>query len=312
MEQVTELIKKDRPNIREITLKNYGRYLKTIMGGLDAKDIKIVKQFSKVKPYLESRKMSVRKALTASILVYLRAEDKEKNEEVINKYRIYLLDLNKAYNKDKGDREKNDRENSNWATLQQLHEIRGKLYKRIIENNIPQKDELSSRNKDILQQYLVASLYTLLPPRRNIYASVKILPLNQYKKLRGDDRKQNYLVYNKPKSKIFFHYGKQKSRNFDEQKIDATKELKKVLKLYLKFHTGEYLLTNKKGARMTENGLTKYLNKVFKLDGKKISSSMIRKIFSTEITSKAHQLIEDTAEQMGHSVGEQKRSYVKK
>ena len=100
--------------------------------------------------------------------MYLRAEDKEKNEEVINKYRIYLLDLNKAYNKDKGDREKNDRENNNWATLQQLHEIRGKLYKRIIENNIPQKDELSNRNKDILQQYLVASLYTLLPPRRNI------------------------------------------------------------------------------------------------------------------------------------------------
>ena len=136
MEQITKLIKKDRPNIREITLKNYGRYLKTIMGGLDAKDIKIVKQFSKVKPYLESRKMSVRKALTASILVYLRAEDKEKNEEVINKYRIYLLDLNKAYNKDKGDREKNDRENNNWATLQQLHEIRGKLYKRIIFSSI--------------------------------------------------------------------------------------------------------------------------------------------------------------------------------
>ena len=38
MEQITKLIKKDRPNIREITLKNYERYLKTIIAGLDAKD----------------------------------------------------------------------------------------------------------------------------------------------------------------------------------------------------------------------------------------------------------------------------------
>ena len=312
MEQITNLIKKDRPNIREITLKNYGRYLQTIMKGVDSKDINIVKKFQKIKTYLETKKMSVRKALTASILVYLRAEDKDKNEDIINKYRIYLLDLNKKYTQDKSDREKNDKENNNWATLEDLHKVRAKLHKKIIEENIHQEDNLSNKEKDLLQQYLVASLYTLLPPRRNIYSSVEIIPLQQYNKLKGDDRKKNYLVYNKPKTKIFFHFGKQKSRNFKEQKIDATKELKKVLRLYLKHHNRKYLLNNKKGERMTENGLTKYLNKVFKIGGKKISSSMIRKIFATEVVGKAHELIEDTAEKMGHSVATQKSNYVKK
>tara|TARA_R110002124_G_scaffold3515_1_gene23112 strand:+ start:1054 stop:1992 length:939 start_codon:yes stop_codon:yes gene_type:complete len=312
MEKITKLIEKDRPNIRPITLRNYTRYLTTILKGLDTEDIKVLKSFNKVKTFLNTKKLSVRKALTASILVYLRAEENEKNEEIINKYRIFLLDLNKEYHKDKSTRQKSEREDKNWTTLEQLHEIRNKLHKRVVDNNIPIKNGLTSKNMDYLQQYVVASLYTLLPPRRNIYASVKLIKEKDYKKLRGDDRKQNYLVYNKSKTKIYFHFGRQKSKNFDEQKIDATKELKKVLKLWLKFNDGEYLLMNKQGNRMTENGLTKYLNKVFKLEGKKISSSMIRKIFSTEITGKAHQLIEDTAEKMGHSVGEQKRSYVKK
>ena len=313
MENITKLIKKDRPNIRDITLKNYTRYLQTILNGVESKDINIVKKFDKIKPFLESKKMSVRKALTASILVYLRAENEEKNKDIIDKYRIYLLDLNKKYTKDKSDREKDERENNNWATLEELHKIRQKLHKKVVEENIPVQETLSNKEKDLLQQYLVASLYTLLPPRRNIYSSVNVITLQEYNKLKGDELKKNYLVFNKPKTKIFFHFGKQKSKNFTKpQKIEVTKELKKVIKLYLKHHEGNALLKNKKGERMTENGLTKYLNKVFKIGNKKISSSMIRKIFASEVVGKAHELIEETAEKMGHSVATQKSNYVKK
>ena len=66
MEKITKLIEKDRPNIRPITLRNYTRYLTTILKGLDTEDIKVLKSFNKVKTFLNTKKLSVRKALTAS------------------------------------------------------------------------------------------------------------------------------------------------------------------------------------------------------------------------------------------------------
>ncbi len=316
MDKITKSIRKDRPNVRDITIKNYIRYLNTLSKNVEDKELtslKFLEDFDKVKKYLEGVRLSTRKSYIASILVALRTCG-DSCKDVLGKYRLYLLDINKKYETDKGDREKTDRENNNWATMKDLHGIREKLYKEVLDNHIPQKNGLNSKNNTILQKYLVASLYTLQPPRRNIYSSVQLINNLDFKKISEEELRKNYLVYNKPKTNLFFWFGKQKSKNFKDkdQKVEINKKLKKVLKLWFKFNSdSEYLLTNSRGGKMTENQLTKYLNKIFKIGDKKISSSMIRKIYITEETSDAHKKIEDTAKKMGHTPAEAKKSYVK-
>lgn len=316
MDKITEAIKKDRPNVRPITIKNYIRYLNTLSKNVEDKpltSLKFLEDFTKVKKYLEGVRLSTRKSYIASILVALRTCG-EKCKDVLGKYRLYLLDINKKYETDKGDREKTSREKDNWATMNDLHGIRKKLYTKVLDAHIPTIGALNSSKNNLLQEYLVASLYTLQPPRRNIYSSVKLISNLKFKKLDDAELKNNYLVFNKPKSKLFFWYGKQKSKKFDDgQKITIDKQLKKVIKLWLKFNKdNEFLLTNSRGGKMTENQLTKYLNKIFKIGDKKISSSMIRKIYITETTGDAHKKIDKTAEDMGHTSAEAKKSYVKK
>ena len=156
----------------------------------------------------------------------------------------------------------------------------------------------------------------LIPPRRNIYASVKIITHNDYKKVSDEIKdKTNYMIIHSRNKKTFIFSNYKTRKQHGIQRITVPKDLNSIINLWLCFNKTEYLLTDRTGSKkMTENGLTRFLQKTFQETGKKISSTMKRHIFLTEKYGNETSIKEKqkTALNMGHSVDTQQGTYVKK
>ena len=144
---------------------------------------------------------------------------------------------------------------------------------------------------------------------------MKIISNNEFNKLPANKKdNENYLVIVSRNNK-FFHFGNYKTKKVHGvQKIKVDRELNSVLNLWLNFNDTEHLLLDSRGNKMTTNGLTKFLYKTFEPTGKKISSTMIRHIFLTEKygDETGYKEKKKDADDMGHSVEEQQKTYVKK
>ena len=117
------------------------------------------------------------------------------------------------------------------------------------------------------------------------------------------DRDKYYFIINKWKTK---------KDETDRRRIDVPADIKKVLKLLIKKQKGDYLFTNKNGTPLKRNGLTKYLQGIFKkfYPEKNISTSMLRHIYLTSKYGDVKEEMKKDAELLAHSV-EQQKSYIK-
>lgn len=322
LKKLSEEIKKHR-KIAESSLKAYVRNMKIMAKVITEEDYKntdFLKNFEKVKKYLETQKQSTKKNKLATILVVLRM-DEEKNEKLIEKYNKYLYDVAKEYDEVIKKNKKSQRESDNWVKLEELLKVFNILKKEVYAEELHKasKKFANKDEKELLQKFMVASLYTLIPPRRNRdYSEMKIISETAYNKLPEEERENsNYLVI-KNKSNMFFSFANYKTKKTHGlQKVTIPKKLKQVLNIWRKFNKeAEYLILNNRGRKMSSNSLTKYLMKIFSKTGKSnISSSMLRHIFVTynpelkryrENAEKA----KDIAKDMAHSIDEQ-QNYVK-
>jgi hypothetical protein len=176
---------------------------------------------------------------------------------------------------------------------------------------------ISRKNFETLVDYLVLSLYFLVPPRRNMdYLTMYVL-LRDAKPEELEPEIKNYLdlqnqefIFNQYKTKRF--YGQQKEAIPDE--------LMEVIRIWLKFHPTLNGMTGKKArevklfvnhegiAQTLVNFVTLRLNKIF---GRKVASTLLRHIFITHKFGDEFEEMSKTANAMGHSLSEQ-RDYAKR
>ena len=319
MDKLIEKIKSKR-RVKDITLSFYKRNLNKLSNkitGSDLKSIKFLNNFKKVKTALEDYKISTQKNYIATILVALMTEDK--NEDVIKKYRTYLNEVNNKYQEHIKTNKKSHRESKNWVGLKELRSILKKYQKKLRKHGIQKrtKTKLSAKEFDILQRWVVASLYLIdddNPPIRLGYAGMKVISEKEFNKLKDKDD-DNYLVVIS-RNKKYFNLGDYKTqKTHGNKKIPISSKLNTVLNIWLRYNKTGYLLLNKRKEPMSRNSLTKYLNSTFNkyLEGnKKISSTMIRHIFITDTFGDTIKKMENTADKMLHTKDEQQKTYYKK
>lgn len=229
-----------------------------------------------------------------------------------------------------------------WATTAELIKIRQGYAKKLKRDkfnlgktgrsiDIP----LTNKEKELLQKYMVSSLYTMDFTNRNVYGEMEILSSKEYEAICNLGNpyqimtalQKNYLVIER-KGKIqtkFFSLGDTKNswkhvageekkwRGID--KIPIQKDLNKVINLWLKYKPkNKWFLIGKAWDKpLGRNGLTKFLIKTFKDTGKKISSNIIRKIKNTEEFGKDTTVIKkkEIAKKCGHTVQIQQLHYTK-
>ena len=308
---------KEKRNIRDSTLNAYvfniNKLYRLTHDDKTIDDIEFLSNKDTVMEAIEEKKLSTRKSYLATIVVVLMAYDAD--EELIKYYRTEMELLAKTFNAEMETQKKSQTQDENWVSLEQLKKVMKKYKAELDRDKILQKDQLSKKEFELLQKWIVSALYVIddiNPPLRNNYI-MKITNKKDYDKLTATEIKQNNYLVIKSRNNKFFSLGDYKtSGTYGTKLIDIGKQLNSALNIWLKYNTSENLLVNSKGGSMTANGLTKFIQKVFQPTGKNnISSSMIRHIYITTKFPPQLKEKQEVASKMGHSV-EQQSLYSKK
>ncbi len=324
MTSLIEKLKELRPNVKDSTIRSYAKQLKKVNNGKDVSNFKFLNNTSDILSRLAQKKEdgsfkyspSAQKLMLASILVALK-----KDEKMSKAYDIYLKkaqEMSKAYYNGLAENRKTQRQSDNWVSIADLMKVVNDLVKKVRRRKIARKptSELTSGDKQLLQDYLIASLYTLHNPRRNVYADTRVISEKDFQELSGKERdSNNYLVVQSRNKKYFSLADYKTRRSHGVQKIPLVSKLNTVVNIWRKHNPdSEWLLHSRNGSKLTKNRLTKEIQRIFSATGKRnIGSTQLRHIFISEKTdNKAFQQMQKMAEEMGHSVQEQQQTYYKK
>ena len=169
-------------------------------------------------------------------------------------------------------------------------------------------------DKNTLQDFILLLLYEgkYIPPLRNNYATLNITEPQE-----SLLSSENYLICKDGKNEILINSDKvDKKMGSAKYKINKSSILNKYLNKLLEIRKSEdkdYLLENADGERLSCNGLTKLLQKIFlKYFDKKISSSNLRHIFISNLSPNlTNKKLDKIATSMRHSLQVQKSTYKK-
>jgi len=300
MDDIKKTIQEKRSNISVNSLNTYVSNVRKVFKEVFDNDIDIkhFNQFAKVKKYLITLTPATRKNVMSTIMVLLKAYDTKK--AVLNKYKKYFEELIDDYEKNYDKQVKSDKENQNWITLIELN---AKIKEYEIKISKFNMKELTKIQEDLIQQHLILILYTDIPPIRNDYAMMKVYYDKTVKGENYINLTTKLIILNKYKT----------AKTYGEKKIEISDKIIKLIKRWINITENEYLLINIRDRNpMTNNGLTKYLNKIFK--PKKVSTTLLRKLYLSEKYPVVHNRkdMKKDAYIMGHSLDTQQGIYRKK
>ena len=312
---IYDKIKKFKPDNKESTIITYSKNA----FNLQKKNIKIDDQISIINFFGENKNKFTtyyKKSSLVSLSIFLQSINAS-YKKVSNM--IWKLSLKLDDEKD----EKDEKDKQKMVKREDLINIYNLKLEEVNTYNINNKDKkiLNRKEKEILQDYLILSLYLLTEPRRNIYANTKFITYDTFNKLDEENKiNNNYLIY-KNKNDMKFSFGDYKNvKRIGRVLLSIPDKLKKVIDLWYRFNKdkdNEWLLYNKNGNKLSTNNLSKKLKYLFRKTGKSISSTMLRKIavsnnkYVKDYYNSKKEVLE-MARKMGHSLKTQKKYYYKK
>ena len=293
---------------REITESSANQYLQTLHslhGKTPFSNLAWLKDTTAIDTALSSFAPSTQKGyITAIVSTLSLFKDKPTYKKTYQHYYDKMMEARKASTEHDG--VKSEKQKENWIDWEEVQKVKKELKDSL---GITSQKHITPLQYANLQKFVVLSLYTDIPPRRN-QDYMDMFVVKDYKDDMPKDR--NYLDL--LRSRFIFNKYKT-AKTYGECIIDipntAEKPLMDAIYTLLKYHplnkpkTKEFkfLVAHDGSPINSVNGITRMLNKVF---GKKIGSSMLRHIYLTGKFGETNKESEKIAEAMGHSVGEQK------
>ena len=286
MDTIKNQIKNFKPNLSESSLNLYIAKLKRFMQN-GKFDIKIFNNIDAIFTHLdEYPNISTRKSILTAIVVALQAQPKP-NKKLIEKYQESMMTYLNQENTVAFKQEKTDKQKDKWIEMNDFVETINKAQQEIKEQKIMKKKELDNCEYQLLQDYIILRLYHEYPLRNDV-GSLHVI--DDEKKI---EENKNYLVVGDKEYKIILQQYKTFKR-YGKKEYTLDKNLQRLVKKLLKHNDSGFLLLNKnRKSKMTRNNLTLHLNRIFmKYTGKKIGSSMLRHIQSSELNKDRISLVE--------------------
>jgi hypothetical protein len=322
MDELIKLL--DKRDIRQISKNLYIKNLNRISQGLQKTDYlgnEFLKDSKKVLEFVGTFTQAIQKNMVSSILVAISYERRafEGFEDAYQIYNMYLKELYSANAIPEGDKTLKECNNwLNWEDILKIVDVKGKIIKKMGINSSSDK-QITKNDFNMIQEYIVMCLYTMLPPKRLEYGDCRIIDEKDYKALGETDKKDNAYLVIKSRTVKYFSFGVntlKSSIGVDKyQIIDIPKNLNSVLNIWMNFNKTKYLLVNEKAGLLGRNNLTKLLNKIFTPYHKNISASMLRKAYisfqdQADFEKNARKI--ERARLMGHSVTTAAKNYLKR
>jgi len=286
MDKIKSQISNFKPNLSESSLKLYIGKLKRFMQN-GKFDIKIFDNTDTIFTHLdEYQNISTKKSLLTSIVVALQAQKKQ-NKKLIEKYQEEMMKYLNQEQSQVFKQEKSDKQKESWLTMDQFVETINKAQEEIKEKKIMKKKELNNTEYQLLQDYIILRLFHEYSWRNDI-ASIHVI--DDENKI---EENKNYLVVGDKEYKIILQEYKT-FKKYGKKEYTLDKNLQRLVSKLLKHNDSGYLLVNKnKKSKMSRNNLTLHLNRIFiKHTGKKIGSSILRHIQSSELNKDRISLLE--------------------
>jgi phosphatidylglycerophosphatase A len=269
---------------------------------------KVVKQITD--DYAESTQKSLYAVLTSILSLY---KDKPTYKRVYEFYKD-KMDAKSEVASKQDSAQKTQKQEENWIVWDEVVKHSEELRQKC-EGFVNQKT-ITARQFDTLLQYVVLSLYTYVPPRRNLdYLDCMVNRVSKTFKSESLPVESNHIVIagGVPTKFVFNKYKTVKT--YGQQSIAIPEGLGQAILWYVKHHplgknksvkSFKFLVGYDGKELVAGNTITRILNKIF---GKAVGSSMLRHIY---LSSKFNVTeMEETAAEMGHSMEEQ-RKYLKR
>ena len=283
--------------ISDSSRKLYTRNLKALHGEGEINSLDFLDNVENICKSISHLSDNTKKSYIIAICTVLKGS---KKGELYETYFSLLKEFNSKLSINTS---KSKKQEDNWIDQEGVDIIREKL-----RSDVPKKISIQA-DYDKLFNYLLISLYSMTPPRRNIDYSMMRIATDM------SNTEHNYLDI-KNKQFIFNNY--KTAGTYKTAKVDIPDDLFAVIKLYLKNHLYASKLKTKKydvpflltasGSEFTSDAITKRFSKIF---GKKVGSSMLRNIFLTSKYSKVMKELAEDTKDMGTSSSTAMNQYIK-
>jgi len=313
-EKLKDIIAKARPNLKDNSIKIYISNLNKLMKLFESDNLEFLKEEKKVLEKLKNLSNNSIRNYLNSILIYLLAIDKnDKFKREIKFYGDMRDDLNKKYENEQASGIISDKQKNNLVDIKEVYQMIETIGKEIKDKNIKNKDEMTSKEKQLLMIYTILNIYVRLPLRNDVGGGMEAINKRTYNKLTDEQKKENnYLLVEKSGMKLILNKYKT-SKNYEENIIDVPKDLEKLIRTYIKINGMGVLFKTSTGKPLTRNELSQLLLRTSKkYMNKNISTTMLRKIY---LSSKYSDVLDDMKEDakiMGHSTSTAQNVYIKK
>ncbi len=311
-DNLMETLKKSRPNAKESTIKMYSSNLLKLQKLMDTDNFKFLEKPDNVKDKVSELHFTTQRNYYNAVIVYLMAVRDKKEDPLIEEYVEIRDTLNKKYEDEQATGVISDKQKNNFVDISEVNNMINDMATEIKNRKIKKKEDLTPKDKSLLQSYILFNIYTRLPMRNDL-AGMEAINKRAYNKLSEEDKKEkNYLVVNK--NKMFMVLNNYKtSAKYKELDIDIPKDLEKLLRLYIRINGMGVLFKSSTGKPLSRNALSQLLLKETKKRmGKSISTTMLRKIYLSSKYGKVKEEMEKDAKVMGHSTEVAQSVYIKK
>ena len=250
------------------SLRTYTRMVNILRKAFDIPDgeIEFLKDSQKVIDWIEGSKYALnsKKAIYIAIVGTLKSEDGYD----LQPYRDQMDKYNKEVVA-----------NYNEQTLSKSEETKYLPWTEILE--AVEKARVAVEDVWTLQEYVVLSLYTLMPPVRLDYGEMKVVPVEP------DEPVGNYLVWSAQHKKPYFYFSDYKTfKVYGVMRIKLCPALVKVLEEWLAY-PDQYLLVDRSGSPLGAVALGQLIISTFqKHCGKKVGVSMLRHSYISYVRAK--------------------------
>ncbi len=308
-QDVRPLIQKARPNLRLTSISQYEANLRKVRALFEADSYDFLKSPKKVEDRIKDLHFTTRRNILNAIIVFLLAIDKDgKMEKLIAEYSEVRDGLNKKYIDENKSGVISEKQKVNFTDMKEIDEMIEKL--RLEVNPLKKKDKPLTQNElSRLRAYTIFSMLKRLPTRNDM-SGMKLINQSMYKKLTQAEKEANNFLVDQKKTMKFVYNVYKTSKKYGENVIEVPEDLKPILRFYIKImeiKNGEVMFP------MTRNAISQLLSKQSnRLIGKKISSTMLRKIYLSDKYADVNDEKEQDAKVMGHDVGTANLVYTKK
>ena len=305
-ENLTETIKKSRPNIKDSTIKMYVGNLNKIKKIFESDDFKFLKNIDDVKEKLSEKHYTTQRNYYNSIIILLMALDSDK--ELIDEYNKIRDELNALYTANQKDGVISAKQKEAFISIDELKDFIDKIRIDLDITKLKKKDTATEKEKKLLMVYTILSIL-IENPMRNDLSQMKIIGKKGYNGLTDTEKRDtNYLVMEKS-SLMFLLNDYKTSKKYLEKTIKISKPLEKIIRMYMrinKLKNGDVLFP------ISRNGISQLLIKTSKkYIQKSISTTMIRKIVASDLLKDVKAMEKKLSNKMGTDIDTIKDVYVK-